>query len=186
MSLRYQKLCRWYFFRLKTAGANFSPAPATGLPTRALSVFFPQPSRAPAHGSGRCGSLFLHRSGLSPSTPCRYPGAYAILNGLLASDSFASGGVLILGPLLASLKDACAAFPDKRLFDGGYRSVGLFTVLHAVGVVSILSALARGGTQDLQLPDVVRHGENPDRESHPFSARSSASLASTILVRPSP
>src|SRR5450755_4287008 len=32
-----------------------------------------------------------------------------------------------------------------RLFDGGYRPVGVFAVLHAVGVVSVLSALARGG-----------------------------------------
>jgi len=24
---------------------------------------------------GRCGSLFLHRSGLAPPTPCRSPGA---------------------------------------------------------------------------------------------------------------
>jgi len=35
----------------------------------------PTSSRLPAHGSGRCGSLFLHRSGLAPPTPCRSPGA---------------------------------------------------------------------------------------------------------------
>ena len=31
----------------------------------------PTPSRVPTHGSGRCGSLLLHRGGLSPPTPCR-------------------------------------------------------------------------------------------------------------------
>jgi hypothetical protein len=35
----------------------------------------PTPSRLPAHGWGRCGLLFLHRSGLAPPTPCRSPGA---------------------------------------------------------------------------------------------------------------
>jgi hypothetical protein len=32
---------------------------------------------------GRCGSLLLHRKGLSPSTPCRSPGASHILSALL-------------------------------------------------------------------------------------------------------
>src|SRR5207244_3254881 len=54
------------------------------------------------------------------------------------------------------------------LFDGGHRFVGLFTVLHAVGVVPFLSALACARAQDLQLPYAVWHGENPDGQSHPF------------------
>jgi hypothetical protein len=35
----------------------------------------PVPSRMLTHGSGRCGSLLLHRSGLSPLTPRQSPGA---------------------------------------------------------------------------------------------------------------
>jgi hypothetical protein len=34
---------------------------------------------------GRCGSLLLHRKGLSPSTPCRSPGASHILSALAPS-----------------------------------------------------------------------------------------------------
>ena len=30
---------------------------------------------------GRCGSLFLHRNGLAPSTPCRSPGALRVKSG---------------------------------------------------------------------------------------------------------
>src|ERR1019366_711510 len=63
--------------------------------------------------------------------------------------------------------------------------VGVFIVLHAVGVVSLLSAFARRRTQDLQLPYSVRHGENSDGQSHSFDARSRPSLASAILVRSS-
>ena len=33
---------------------------------------FAAPSRAPRTARGRCGSLLLHRSGLSPPTPCRF------------------------------------------------------------------------------------------------------------------
>src|SRR5262249_53509954 len=29
---------------------------------------------------GRCGSLFLHRIGLSPTTPCRPPGAQSLIS----------------------------------------------------------------------------------------------------------
>src|SRR5205807_9594152 len=61
--------------------------------------------------------------------------------------------------------------------------VGLFTVLHAVGVVPFLSALACGRAQDLQLPYAVWHGENPDGQSHPFDARSRASRAFAGLFR---
>jgi hypothetical protein len=37
------------------------------------------PSRIPEHGSGRCGSLRLHRNGLAPSTPCRSLGAPTVM-----------------------------------------------------------------------------------------------------------
>jgi len=44
-----------------------------GWPARSPADASPTSSRLPAHGSGRCGSLFLHRSGLAPPTPCRLP-----------------------------------------------------------------------------------------------------------------
>src|ERR1700683_229425 len=43
-------------------------------PTDASST----PLRTATHGSGRCGPLLLHRVGLSPTTPCRSPGALRI------------------------------------------------------------------------------------------------------------
>src|SRR5467141_1743455 len=70
-----------------------------------------------------------------------------------------------------------------RLFDGRHRPVGVFAVLYAVGFVSFLSALACGRAQDLELPYAVWHGENPDGQSHPFDARSRASLAFAGLFR---
>src|ERR1700688_2336196 len=36
-----------------------------------------------------------------------------------------------------------------RLFDGGHRAFGVFAVLHAVGVVPVVPALARGRAQDV-------------------------------------
>lgn len=56
--------------------------------------------------------------------------------------------VLILDRLLSGLKDACAAFPDKRKGAGRYAmaDIGLsafLPVLHAVGVVPFRSAPAR-------------------------------------------
>src|SRR5208337_4660276 len=50
------------------------------------------------------------------------------------------------------------AHKDPRkfsLYDGRHRRVGVFAFFHAVGVVPLLSALARGRAQDLQLPDAV-------------------------------
>src|SRR6476661_2951846 len=44
---------------------------------------------------GRCGSLLLHRKGLSPSTPCRSPGASHMLSGL---------------PSIADMRDGTPAF----------------------------------------------------------------------------
>src|SRR5208337_131444 len=78
------------------------------------------------------------------------------------------------------------AHKDPRkfsLYDGRHRRVGVFAFFHAVGVVPLLSALARGRAQDLQLPDAVRHGENPDRQSHPLDARSRASPSFAGLFR---
>jgi hypothetical protein len=54
-------------------------------------------------------------------------GQSAILNGGLVSDFF------------------CIRRIGFLIQDGGYRPVSVFAVLHAVGVVSVLSALARGG-----------------------------------------
>ena len=46
----------------------------TPLPTLHL---WPRDQRCTARG--RCGSLFLHRIGLSPPTPCRPPGAHLLI-----------------------------------------------------------------------------------------------------------
>ena len=40
-----------------------------------LSTLHPNPRRLRRTTRGRCGSLLLHRDGLSPSSPCRSPGA---------------------------------------------------------------------------------------------------------------
>lgn len=39
------------------------------------------PRGCPRTARGRCGSLFLHRSGLPPPTPCRSPGAPTVMLG---------------------------------------------------------------------------------------------------------
>ena len=60
------------------------PQPPAGLPAHRGSMaglYAPlptlrrRPRGRPRTAWGRCGSLFLHRSGLSPHTPCRSPGA---------------------------------------------------------------------------------------------------------------
>ena len=47
-----------------------------------LSTLRRDPRGPPRMTWGRCGSLLLHRKGLSPSTPCRSPGASHILSAL--------------------------------------------------------------------------------------------------------
>ncbi len=39
----------------------------------------PHTSRYTEHDSGRCGSLYLHRNGLAPSIPCRFPEYRAVM-----------------------------------------------------------------------------------------------------------
>jgi len=54
---------------------------------------------------GRCGSLLLHRKGLSPSTPCRSPGASHILSALppLATEERTFGiGSLVPEPAVST------------------------------------------------------------------------------------
>src|SRR5690606_17246904 len=41
-----------------------------------LSTLHVQPHDCPRMTRGRCGSLLLHRNGLSPSTPCRFVPAF--------------------------------------------------------------------------------------------------------------
>src|SRR6266852_6798412 len=41
-----------------------------------LPTLHPRPPGRRRTARGRCGSLLLHRSGLSPPTPCRSPGAH--------------------------------------------------------------------------------------------------------------
>ena len=51
-----------------------------GWPMRSPADASPMLSRACTRGSGpMCGSLFLHRSGLAPPTPCRSPGALTVI-----------------------------------------------------------------------------------------------------------
>src|SRR2546427_10083663 len=58
---------------------------------------------------GRCGSLLLHRKGLSPSTPCRSPGASHILSALppLATEERTFG----IGSSVP-IADSCTAATD--------------------------------------------------------------------------
>jgi hypothetical protein len=98
--------------------------------------------------------------------------------------------MLIFDRILSGMKDACAAFPDKRKGEGNYSmaDIGLaafFAVLHAAGIVSVSSAFAGGRPEDLQWPHAVWDDENPHRQSHPADARSRASLASARSVRSS-
>ena len=56
-----------------------------GWPMRSPTDASPTPSRMPRTARGRCGLLLLHRGGLSPSTPCRSPGALSTLSVLSPS-----------------------------------------------------------------------------------------------------
>ncbi|WP_327754358.1 hypothetical protein VVT58_24285 (plasmid) [Sphingobium sp. SJ10-10] len=96
--------------------------------------------------------------------------------------------MLVLDQLLGGLKEACAAFPDKRKSDAIYSmaDIGLsaFSLFFMqFGIIPVLSALAGGGAQVVELPDAVRDGADPDRQSHPRDARSGPSLASAAGVR---
>jgi len=79
------------------------------------------------------------------------------------------GGMKILENLLTELKGVCASLTDRRrsyglhLHDGGHRDGGVLGVFHAKPVVSCASGDVGGGPGTLELPDLVRHGEDTER-----------------------
>lgn len=106
---RTRSVCTCQGLRPRRAGQTLALAHLPILPSTQLTVsapgktFFrgsmaglctPLPTlrRHPRGGlrtaRGRCGSLFLHRNGLSPSTPCRSPGAPTVMLTRSPSDFF--------------------------------------------------------------------------------------------------
>src|SRR3954447_1561283 len=61
---------------------------------------------------GRCGSLFLHRSGLSPPTPCQSPGAlprFLLLSPVCETDGMAPAFLRALFVIVAASASDCGA-----------------------------------------------------------------------------
>src|ERR1700730_12407823 len=88
---------------------------------------------------GQCGSLFLHCDGLSPSTPCRSPGAHAV----------------VLEPL------AFAASPEKKRFHLHAEDGAIFTAL-IFGFISNLFVYALYLIRLLEQPFLKAHNTFDD------------------------
>src|SRR3954468_7880860 len=97
----------------------------------------------------------------------------------------------MLETLLAGVRSACAAFPDKRhgevtysMADIGLSAFSLFFI--AERVVPRPPARAGGRAEDVELPKPVRHDRRADRQSYPRHARPRASLVPAARLRPNP
>src|SRR4029077_18338773 len=99
---------------------------------------------------GRCGSLLLHRKGLSPSTPCRSPGASHMSSGFAPrADIVAACRHVRFVPQA----DSCMA-TNSRLFDhfvGDRKQVGRYIEAYRSGGLEVDDELILGRKLDRQV-----------------------------------